>query len=216
MNPQLKMKFYYDHVLGTVYTEGESSFHQAVTNDVIDRFIQPMGLDQSAKILDLGCGPGYFLDRMKELGYNNTEGVTLSIDDHNTCVAHGHRIRRADMNFLADRDETVDMLFCRHSLEHSPFPYITLLEYNRVLRPGGRLYVEVPQPDCEQQHENNRNHFSILGRTMWLSLLQRTGFDVTWHEYQFPITFQDGREPASVLEKYYIFVCTRRRAVDIK
>ena len=216
MNAQLKLKFYYDHVLGTVYDEGESPFHKTITTDVIERFIQPMELKPDAKILDLGCGPGYFLDKMKELGYTNVEGLTLSIEDHNICASHGHRVRRADMNFLADRDESVDMLFCRHSLEHSPFPYITLLEYNRVLRPNGRLYVEVPQPNCDQSHETNKNHFSILGRNMWLSLLQRTGFDVTWHEYEFPITFTDGREPAEALERYYIFVCSRRRSVDIK
>lgn len=216
MNLPVKLKFYYDHVLGTVYAEGESPFHKTITHDVIDRFIEPMKLAKDAKILDLGCGPGYFLDRMRELGYTNTEGLTLSVEDHNSCVSHGHRVRHADMNFLKDADESVDMLFCRHSLEHSPFPYITLLEYNRVLRPNGRLYIEVPQPDCEQQHETNKNHYSILGRTMWLSLLQRTGFDVTWNEYEFPITFIDGREPASVMEKYYIFVCQRRRPVDIK
>lgn len=216
MNLALKLKFYYDHVLGTVYTEGESAFHKTITHDVIERFIQPMSLAPDARILDLGSGPGYFLDKMKELGYTNTEGITLSIEDYNTCVSKGHRMRRADMNFLADRDESVDLLFCRHSLEHSPFPYITLLEYNRVLRPNGRLYIEVPQPDCEQAHEDNKNHYSIMGRKMWLSLLRRTGFDVSWHEYEFPITFQDDREPNSVVEKYYIFVCTRRRAADIK
>lgn len=216
MNAQLKLKFYYDHVLGTVYSEGESPFHKTITHDVIQRFIEPMGLAKDAKILDLGCGPGYFLDAMRDIGYTNLEGITLSDDDHSTCTGHGHRVRKTDMNFLADKDESVDMLFCRHSLEHSPFPYITLLEYNRVLKPKGRLYIEVPQPDCEQEHETNKNHYSILGRSMWLSLLQRTGFDIVWNEYEFPVKFTDGRTPASALEKYYIFVCTRQRSVDIK
>jgi SAM-dependent methyltransferase len=118
------------------------------------------------------------------------------------------------MNFLSDADESVDLLFCRHSLEHSPFPYITLIEYNRVLKPCGVLYVEVPAPDCELAHERNRNHFSIMGRQMWLSLLERTGFDVEWHEYEFPVNFADDR--GTVQERYYIFVCRRRRPMDIK
>lgn len=216
LNLQLKLKFYYDHVLGTVYSEGESPFHKTITDDVIKRFIQPLDLAKDVKILDLGCGPGYFLNEMKSLGYTNVEGVSLSVDDCNLCMKNGHRVRRADMNFLDDKDESVDLLFCRHSLEHSPFPYITLLEYNRVLRPNGHLYIEVPQPDCEQSHETNKNHYSILGKTMWLSLLQRTGYDVTWYEYEFPVTFTDGRAPAQALEKYFIFVCQRRRSVDIK
>ncbi len=214
MNTQLKLKFYYDHVLGTVYNEGESHFHKNITRDVVERFIDPRNIDKSAKILDLGCGPGYFLDEMKIRGYTNVEGVTLSIEDANACVAKGHRVRRSDMNFLEDRDESVDMLFCRHSLEHSPFPYITLLEYNRILKPNGFLYIEVPSPECDQPHHENKNHYSILGREMWLALLQRTGFDIQWFNYEFPVEFLDER--GKVQERYYIFLCTRRRPVDIK
>jgi ubiquinone/menaquinone biosynthesis C-methylase UbiE len=213
MNAQLKLKFYYDHVLTQVYAEGESSFHRDITRDVVTRFIDPLNLPKSACILDLGCGPGYFIDAMKAQEYTNVTGLTMSIEDLETNIAKGNSVQRSDMNFLTARDETVDMLFCRHSLEHSPFPYITLLEYNRVLKPNGYLYVEVPQPDCERPHEENRNHYSILGRSMWLNLLKRTGFDVTWYDYEVPIQFPDQTQN---LEKYYIFVCQRKRPVDVK
>jgi ubiquinone/menaquinone biosynthesis C-methylase UbiE len=214
MNTNLKLKFYYDFVLGQVYDEGHSPFHQAITKDVVEKFIDPMNLPKTAEILDLGCGPGYFLDEMKQRGYINMTGLTLSPGDIEICQEKGHKISRSDMNFLAQADESQDLLFCRHSLEHSPFPYITLLEYNRVLKPRGYLYIEVPQPNCDQTHENNRNHYSILDKTMWLSLLSRTGFDVTWYEYCFPVEFLDER--GSVEEKYYIFVCQRQRSVDVK
>jgi len=215
MNNQLKLKFYYDHVLSTVYSEGHSPFHRTITDDVVTRFIDPLALPKTAQIRDLGCGPGYFLDLMGARGFTNVRGITLSPDDIRICAEKGHQdLARADMNFLADSDESVDLLFCRHSLEHSPFPYITLIEYNRVLRPNGVLYVEVPAPDCELGHEKNRNHFSILGKQMWLSLLERTGFDVEWHDYEFPVSFGDDR--GTVQERYYIFVCRRRRSMDIK
>lgn len=214
MNLALKLKFYYDHVLSTVYPEGESQYHRAITNDIIDRIILPMKVPQDAYILDLGCGVGYFMDRMKQEGYTNITGLTLSGEDIDTCTKKGHRVIRSDMNFLTDKDESVDMLFCRHSLEHSPFPFFTLLEYNRVLKPGGKLYIEVPQPNCERSHEDNRNHYSIMGHTMWMSLLQRSGFDVSWSTYEIPVKFGDDAEP--VEEKYYIFNCERRRPVDVK
>jgi SAM-dependent methyltransferase len=214
MNPALKLKFYYDHVLGTVYAEGESPFHLAITQDVVGRFIKPWQLPVTASIIDLGCGVGYFLDCMRELGYTNVKGIGLSNDDLEECRRKGHTVQRGDMNFLDDPDESVDLLFSRHSLEHSPFPYITLLEYNRVLKPGGKLYIEVPQPSCELRHEDNKNHYSILGLDMWASLLKRTGFDVTWHTYEFPVQFDDDR--GEKLEKYFIFQCTRRMPVDIK
>lgn len=214
MNTQLKLKFYYDFVLGQVYEEGPSPFHQAITKDVVQKFIDPLALPKDAKVIDLGCGIGYFLDEMKTRGYADVTGITLSIDDANASIGKGHRVSRSDMNFLSAADESQDLLFCRHSLEHSPFPYITLLEYNRVLKPGGYLYIEVPQPNCDQIHENNRNHYSIMDKTMWLSLLTRTGFDVTWYDYSFPVEFSDER--GVVEEKYYIFVCQRQRSVDVK
>jgi len=215
MNTQLKLKFYYEHVLGTVYSEGDSPFHRTITEDVVTRFIDPLDLAKTSVIRDLGCGAGYFLDLMGARGFTTVRGITLSAEDLAICAAKGHRdLVRGDMNFLSDADESVDLLFCRHSLEHSPFPYITLIEYNRVLKPRGVLYVEVPAPDCEMLHEKNRNHFSIMGKQMWLSLLERTGFDVEWHEYEFPVNFADDR--GTVKEQYYIFVCRRRRPMDIK
>lgn len=214
MNTQLKLKFYYEHVLGQVYSEGESPYHKSITEDVVARFIDPLNIPKTAAILDLGCGSGYFLDEMQKRGYTNVAGVTLGNDDIELCTARSHKVRKGDINFLPDPDESIDMLFCRHSIEHSPFPYITLLEYNRVLKQLGTLYIEVPAPDNERSHEDNKNHYSILGRTMWLNLLKRTGFDVNWYDYEFPVTFNDTGEQFT--ERYYIFVCTRRRPVDVK
>lgn len=214
MSAALKLKFYYDHVLSQVYAEGDSAYHKDITKDVVEKFIDPLNVPKTAKILDLGCGTGYFLDIMKTRGYTDVTGLGLSDDDLAICQQKGHSVRKSDMNFLADQAESIDMMFSRHSLEHSPFPYITLLEYNRVLKPGGKLYVEVPAPDCEQPHEENSNHYSILGRKMWLSLLLRSGFDVQWYEYGFPLSFTDGKP--TVQENYYIFVCTRCRSVDVK
>jgi SAM-dependent methyltransferase len=210
----IKLKFYYEHVLTHVYSEGDAPFHRALTRDAVSKFVDPMQLPHQARILDLGCGPGYFLDEMKTRGYTNVLGLTLSPEDIEICQKNGHQVRQADMNFLPDLDESVDMIWARHSLEHSPFPYITLLEYNRVLRPGGRMYVEVPQPDCEREHEHNANHYSVLGLKMWLSLLARAGFDVEWQDVTVPVSFDE--EKTWTQEKIYAFVCTRRRAVDVK
>ena len=142
MNKQLKLKFYYDHVLSSVYSEGESPFHQQITKDVLTRFIDPENVPKDARIIDLGCGPGYFLNEMRDRGYTNTLGISLSREDIEMCQRNGHATRLSDMNFLEERDESVDFLFCRHSIEHSPFPYITLLEYNRALKPNGLLYLK--------------------------------------------------------------------------
>jgi len=213
MNDIVKLRFYYEYILGQVYDEGESPFHKQVTEDVVKKFIDPLDLPLDAYILDLGCGPGFFLDEMKTRGYTNSLGVTLSPDDYDLCIANGHQARKSDINFLEELDESVDLIFCRHAIEHSPFPYITLLEYNRVLKPHGKMYIEVPAPDSERIHENNKNHYSILGDAMWSSLLVRSGFDVNKFTYSCEVSNKNGD---NWIEKSLIYMCERRFPIDIK
>ena len=213
MNDIVKLRFYYEYILGQVYDEGESPFHKQVTEDVVKKFIDPLDIPLDAYILDLGCGPGFFLDEMKTRGYTNSLGVTLSPDDYDLCIANGHQARKSDINFLEELDESVDLIFCRHAIEHSPFPYITLLEYNRVLKPHGKMYIEVPAPDSERIHENNKNHYSILGDAMWSSLLVRSGFDVNKFTYSCEVSNKNGD---NWIEKSLIYMCERRFPIDIK
>jgi len=35
----------------------------------------------------------------------------------------------------------------------------------------------VPAPDTSCQHQTNQNHYSVLGKSMWLDLIRRAGFD---------------------------------------
>ena len=49
--------------------------------------------------------------------------------------------------FMTYPDESFDFLFVRHCLEHSPFPYLTLGEYKRVPKTGGKIYIEMPASD---------------------------------------------------------------------
>ena len=56
------------------------------------------------------------------------------------------------------------------------FPYFSLHEIFRILKNNGYLYVEVPAPDTGCEHQKNKNHYSVLGKSMWIELISRTGF----------------------------------------
>jgi SAM-dependent methyltransferase len=200
--------------------------HSSLTKQIVKTYIDPMELPKDAHILDLGCGPGYFLDEMKERGYTNVTGVTLSPGDQKTCTDKGHTIKGYDLTFLPQKDgyydESVDFIFSRHSLEHSPYPIFTLVEYNRVLKQHGKIYIEMPAPDCERQHEWNLNHYSILGRNQLAALLDRTGFAInTFDVLSFDASFpKNDNEPdgekVEVKENFYCIVATKQRPLDIK
>jgi SAM-dependent methyltransferase len=219
----VKLKFYYEYLVNChIYSEGESKFHKQLTTEVIKTYIDPLDLPKDSKILDLGCGPGYFLDEMKERGYNDLTGVTLSPEDVQICENKGHTIKKYDLSFLPQKDgyydESVDFIFLRHALEHSPYPIFSLMEYNRVLKQGGKMYIEVPAPNCERQHEFNLNHYSILGEAQLLALFMRTGFDTNiFNSIEFDLGSPDENgEIKNFKEKFYCIVLTKTRPLDIK
>lgn len=219
----VKMKFYNEYLYTNhVYDEGNSDYHKELTTQVVSKYVDDLKLDKDSVILDLGCGPGYFLDEMKQRGYTNVVGVTLSHGDIKLCTEKGHTIKQYDLSFLPQNDgyydESVDFIFSRHALEHSPYPIFTLMEYNRVLKQNGKMYIELPAPNCQRKHEYNPNHYSILGREMWIALLVRTGFDILqFDELSFELNMhrQDGNIE-NVTETFYVIVVNKSRPMDVK
>jgi SAM-dependent methyltransferase len=220
----VKLKLYNEWLYTAhIYDEGDSKFHKALTSQVVETYIDPLNLAKDAKILDLGCGPGYFLDEMKTRGYTDVTGVTLSPGDVKICEDKGHKISKYDLSFLPQKDgyydESVDFIFLRHALEHSPYPIFSLMEYNRVLKQGSYIYIEVPAAGCERRHEWNPNHYSIFAEGQLTALIQRTGFKIekfTNIEFDLGVPTGDGQDPVKVREKYHCIVASKSRPLDIK
>lgn len=159
---------------GDIYPEAPSSLHTSITRQMFDRLMQMHPQKPGAKVLDVGCGQGVALEVFKAAGLDPL-GITLG-PDVEACRAKGLNVEAMDLSFLDFPDDTFDLVWCRHALEHSVFPFFTLSEMHRVLKPGGVLYVEVPAPDTSCNHQTNPNHYSVLGLSMWLQLIQRVGF----------------------------------------
>ena len=222
----LKLKFYNEWLYTAhIYDEGESPFHKSLTTQITSQYIDPIELPKDAHILDLGCGPGYFLDEMKTREYTNVTGVTLSPGDVKICTDKGHTVKGYDLSFLPQKDgyydESVDFIFLRHALEHSPYPIFSLMEYNRILKQGSKIYIEVPAPGSDRKHEYNLNHYSIFGHDQLAALLQRTGFKVdTFNNLEFDLQQPNAEDPSgdsvTVREHYYCIMATKAQGLDIK
>jgi SAM-dependent methyltransferase len=219
----VKLKFYNDYLYQChIYDEGESGYHKQLTGEVVKSYVDPLNLAKDAVILDLGCGPGYFLDEMKAREYTNVVGVTLSPNDISLCESKGHTIKKYDLSFLPQEqgyyDESVDFIFLRHALEHSPYPIFTLMEYNRVLKQNSKIYIEVPAPDCDRKHEFNLNHYSIFGAAQLSALLDRAGFNIdTFNILEFNLEMPDNTgQTVPVKEKFFCIVASKARPLDIK
>jgi len=182
---------------GDIYPETETEGHSTITREMFKRLMDLHPLPQGASVLDVGCGQGVGLEVFREAGLAPV-GVTLG-EDAKVCRGKGFEVVEMDLSFLDFEDGRFDMVWCRHALEHSVFPFFTLSEMHRVLKPGGLLYVEVPAPDTSCAHQSNPNHYSVLGKSMWLELIRRTGFEALG---QVDINFPTGLGP----DTYWAFM----------
>ena len=144
---------------------------------MIDYFMNKCPLSTDSKILDIGCGQGVALEIFQNMGFLPV-GITLSDEDIRACLEKGYQVYKMDQSFLTFHDETFDFIWCRHCIEHSIFPYYILSEFFRVLKPKGYLYLEVPAPNTICMHQQNRNHYSLFNKNVWVELIKRTGFDM--------------------------------------
>lgn len=166
-----------DRIYAETYPEVPTPLHVELTRKAIETVLKLKPLDNGSLILDIGCGQGLALEEYKRRGLWAT-GITINKEDYAVCKKAGYRVELMDQSFLNFIDGAFSLIWCRHCLEHSPFPLFTLSEFNRVLKADGLLYVEVPAPDTDCQHQTNVNHYSVLGLSLWIELFKKAGFTV--------------------------------------
>jgi SAM-dependent methyltransferase len=107
-----------------------------------------MDLPIGTIVLDIGCGAGELLLRLKELGCN-AYGIdvdeitskylreTMNLNVVNCDIDNG-------THFQAD---LFDVVVMRHSLEHTHNPVNVIHEVRRIMKSGGLLVIGVPNID---------------------------------------------------------------------
>lgn len=113
-------------------------------------------------ILDVGCASGAFLNEAKQDGCI-TMGIELSEDAVRRAVDHYKlNVLHGDIFSNALSGERFDILTMWHVLEHTLEPIPVLLRAQELLKPSGRLFIELP-------------HWNSLGRIIkgnrWKQLL---------------------------------------------
>ncbi len=186
-----------DTIAGETYPEAPSEPHQSVTGIMLEQILGSAPFPKPGRILDVGCGQGPALDFIRDRGYHAV-GITINDEDLRVCREKNHEVYKMDQSFLEFPQGTFDLVWARHCVEHSIMPFFTLQGFQRILKPGGFLYLEVPAPDTSCHHEKNVNHYSVLTRSTWQSLLKRSGFEKIWED-DFTFTVPSGPDT------YYMF-----------
>lgn len=155
-----------------VYPQPPDDGHTQMSMDVFNKWISPNSLGKS--VLDVGCGDTAFMrEPFTQLGMEYT-GIALK--------STSPYILNMDFSFLEFGDDTFDLIFSRHTLEHSPMPLLTLMEWYRVAK--SFLCLILPNPD--HYGWAGRNHYSVMNRDHSIFLAERAGWRAIWEDASEP------------------------------
>lgn len=165
-----------------IYPQPEDEVHAQWASETIDGWKR--WIRQCRSVLDVGCGVAFVQDAFTKFGLEYV-GITLNKKDYEESIELGRHIILADFHNLIDFPP-FDLIFARHSLEHSPMPLLALMEWHRVCS----KYLGLVLPNPEYWGWGGRNHYSVMNELQARFLIDRAGFDVldyseTEHELRF-------------------------------
>ena len=139
-------------------------------------------------ILDIGCGNGFFLRFLRENGYPKLRGLD---PNPNSVRFINEKIGiYADQGFVENcdyEDKAFDLLVMDQILEHVESPNRVLQACQRILKPGGLLWISTPNVKSwhillrlkqYHRHFNGRVHLNHFTPKTLRDILVRNGFHV--------------------------------------
>ncbi len=95
------------------------------------------------KILDIGASSGTFMSEANLIGFE-AYGVEPSTEGFNACKAKNLKIKQSGAETLPFPDNIFDIVHSNHVFEHLENPANAINEAYRVTKPGGIVFIEVP------------------------------------------------------------------------
>lgn len=147
------------------------------------------GLPKSARILELGCGPGYFLEYLRNHGFTDARGIDISAEQ--VAMAREKRLAAEVGDVFATLDTTpgsLDAVVGIDLLEHfSKDEGLRLCDsIRRSLQPGGRVIFRTPNGSALLAGPivyGDLTHMAIYNQSSLRQLLANAGFErMSFHE----------------------------------
>jgi 2-polyprenyl-3-methyl-5-hydroxy-6-metoxy-1,4-benzoquinol methylase len=123
---------------------GRNDFLSPITikryNELLDSF-EPFR--KTGKILDVGCGIGYFLEVAKQRNWD-VYGTEFTNEAVVICESKGINIEKGVLDISNYEKESFDIITSFEVIEHINNPREELTNFNKLLRKGGLVYITTP------------------------------------------------------------------------
>ena len=150
-------------------------------------------LPKNAKILDVGCGKGSYLKEIYKYRPDlKLYGVDIG-EVEKFLPKHIFFIKGSGEK-LPFKDGIFDFIFCFHVLEHVLNPHDFMMEFYRILKKEGYVYIEMPYyktayiPDGSMNFWSDVTHVRPYNYNSAERLLSENGFKVIeikiWRNYK--------------------------------
>jgi SAM-dependent methyltransferase len=158
----------------------------------------PLDRAEGIRVVDMGSGFGDLLIYLKSRG-SDVQGVDFDPRAVEKAAEYGVPVHLGDLASAQLPSESVDVGIMGHSLEHVPDPAAEIREFARILRPGGRLHIAVPNGHALGLELDGTNwmhlsfplHFWFFDAATLTQLLEQNGFTLA-------------RPPATVDRLHYV------------
>jgi 2-polyprenyl-3-methyl-5-hydroxy-6-metoxy-1,4-benzoquinol methylase len=123
-----------------IQSKGQSSnfLHAKALSLIADQY-------KKNKILDVGCGTGEFLEKLKREGFENITGC----DGMNYGISPSIRFLEVNLNVKwGFENESFDFISSLEVVEHLENPRFFFRELFRVLRKEGEILISTPNNEC--------------------------------------------------------------------
>lgn len=192
---------YLNRLYGDIYEQPEDDGHTHLARKVIDHWMSRMSTCHS--VLDVGAGQGFCQPMFEKWGVSY-EGVAIG-EDVIAAQEKGRKVKVMDFTFLDYPDNSFDLIFARHALEHSPMPLLTLMEWSRVAK--NWLGIVLPAP--EWYTYKGQNHYSVMNLEQIRNLLDVAGWNILWERVD-EIPF-DQKHPEALKPHEYWLMSEKKR-----
>lgn len=160
--------------------------HMPSVGDAAELEVMRIPASESGHLLDVGCGDGTFLRRMRAAGWTVAGTEPDAKAAARLAAQEGFPVYSALEDLVQEQSQRFDVIVLSHVVEHLPDPTHTLVMLRRLLNKEGRLLLTTPNAlslglrifGTSWRGLEPPRHFNVFTPDSLCQLLRSVGFHV--------------------------------------